>query len=79
MKLIHQTDAVVLHPGDNLELSITHQIRINGDDSWIKYGVNTKVRDGETAEQAYQRALQHVDEAIIRACEQVAKTVERYQ
>jgi hypothetical protein len=69
----------VLHPGDSLELTVTHQIRINGDDSWIKYGVRTTVQDGENSEEVAQEVLNHVDAFVVEACEQVAKTVERYQ
>lgn len=76
MKLVHRTES--LRTGDSIEFTVTHQIRINGDDSWIKYGVHTKVQD-ETAEEAAQRALDHVDAFVIKACEQVAQTVERYQ
>lgn len=79
MKLVHKTESKVLHPGDSVEFSVTHQIRINGDDSWIKYGVQTKVQDDETSEEAAQRVLNHVDAFVIQACEQVAQTVERYQ
>ena len=78
MKLVHKTESA-LHTGDTVEFSVTHQIRINGDDSWIKYGVQTKVQDGETAEAAAQRVLGHVDAFVVQACEQVAQTVERYQ
>lgn len=78
MKLVHRTETA-LHTGDTVELSVTHQIRINGDDSWVKYGVQTKVQDDETTEEAAQRVLDHVDAFVIKACEQVAQTVERYQ
>lgn len=77
MKLVHRTES--LHTGDRIEFSVTHQIKINGDDSWVKYGVHTTVQDGETTEEAAVRALGHVDEFVIKACEQVAQTVERYQ
>ena len=80
MKLIAKhVEGPFLREGDTVEFSVTHQIRINGDDSWIKYGIGHKLIDGETEEEAAQKAVDHVDAFVIKACQQVAQTVEGFQ
>lgn len=77
MKLVAASEP--LDVGDRISISVTHQIRINGDDSWVKYEASTRRRESESTEEADKRLLDHVDAFVIRACEQVAQTVERYQ
>ena len=78
MKLVGPP-AEALDPGDRITMSVTHQIRINGDDSWVKYEASTRRRETETTEQTDKRLLDHVDAFVIQACERVAKTVEGHQ
>jgi len=64
-----------LDPGDRVTVSITHQLRINGDDSWVKLEHSSRVREGETAEQADARVFGYVNTTIVDMCEQTAATV----
>ncbi len=67
----------LLYPGDRMELSTSHELRIDGDISWVSLKVTTKIQDEETAEQAYDRAYQFlcakVDQAIDDTVEYVQK------
>ena len=62
-----------LDEGDQITVSITHQIQINGDNSWVRYEASSKVRENETAEDAAERVHGHVDSEVIKS---VVKTVE---
>jgi len=66
-------EASELSSGDQITVSVTHQIQIGRDNSWIKYEAVTKVRPGEAAEDARTRAIGHVNVSVMEA---VAKTVE---
>jgi hypothetical protein len=62
-----------LFNGDQITVSVTHQIQIGRDNSWVKYEAVTKLRPGEKAEDARTRAIGHVNVSVMEA---VAKTVE---
>lgn len=51
---------------DQVDVSVTHEVVINGNKSWVKVGFSTEVHDaiGENA-----------DAAIVRASKTVARTV----
>lgn len=79
MKLVSRHEGVhLLDAGDRISVSVTHQIRINHDDSWIKAEATSSVRPGEDAQEAGDRVLTFVDDFVIKACERVAATVERH-
>lgn len=63
-----------LYPGDTIEVGVTHEIKIDGETSWIKYGVHSKVQEGETAEAARLRCSEHVNDGVLRV---VHETVEK--
>jgi hypothetical protein len=63
----------------NRGVSVTHQIRINGDDSWVKAEASTRVRESESPDQAADRVLGFVDGFVMKAAQQVATTVEAFQ
>jgi hypothetical protein len=76
-KLISQSHEV-LHVGDKLTVAITHEVKINSDNAWIRYEATTTIEDGETVEQAKQRIGGHVTQAVIDVAEQAAaKVMER--
>jgi hypothetical protein len=66
-----------LNEGDRIEMGVSHELKINGDGTWVNYKVTTKVGDGETAEAAHQRALeflsQQVEELVKRTVEDVLR------
>jgi hypothetical protein len=53
-----------LSEGDRIEIGVSHELKINGDGSWVSYKVTTKVGDGETAEAAHQRALEFLSRQV---------------
>lgn len=67
-----------LDPGDRITWSVTHQITVNGDNSWVKFEATSRRRDNETTEQAKQRLLTFVNTSVIEGCEQVAAKVEEH-
>ena len=56
-------------------MSVTHQIQIGRDNSWIKYEASTKVRPEETAADARTRAVGHVNESVMYAVDETVNTV----
>jgi hypothetical protein len=45
----------LLDPGDRVTVSVSHQIFINGDQSWVKLEINGQVREGEASQEAIGR------------------------
>jgi hypothetical protein len=68
-----------LSAGDRIELSVTHQIVINGDNSWVKLGVDSEVQKDETTDDAIERVTNLVNEKIIKAIEKTVETVNGYE
>ena len=60
---------------DWIECSISHMIKVGRDESWVKYGITTKVRAGESTDDARTRAIRHVDESVMQAIETTVETV----
>ncbi len=58
-----------LSPGDTVEVGISSLYRSKGMEAWLKVGVTTKVRDGEEAQQAsdraYTTAVESLNEMIV--------------
>jgi len=68
-----------LSAGDRIELSITHQIVINGDNSWVKLGVDSQVLKDENSDTAIERVTNLVNEKIIKIIEKTVETVNSYE
>ena len=62
----------------NVEISITHELHINGDKAWVKLGVSREVESGETIEDAIAATSTLVNEKIIQVIEETVDTVEKY-
>jgi hypothetical protein len=56
-------------PGDRVTVGVTHQVRIDGKDAWIKVEFNSAVQDGEDAKAASTRTGKAVAENVIREIE----------
>lgn len=65
----------VLYEGDQITVGVTHEIRVSGDKSWIRYEAITKVRPSESSEDAAQRAIGHVDAHVMEAVKTTVNTV----
>lgn len=67
-----------LAAGDRIEYAVTHELNVDGSEkAWVKYGVNSTVSEGETAEQATERLVRFVNTAVIQAATSVADQVMR--
>lgn len=64
-----------LSPGDRLTIGVTHTIEIDREKSWIKTEVNAVIRDGETAQEAYDRIGAVVADQIVAEIERQAAPV----
>lgn len=70
---IQKTDASFIRDGDTITVAVTHEIKIGGESSWIRYEASSKVNQ-ETSEQASERTIGFVNEGVMDA---VHKTVEK--
>ncbi len=64
-----------LSPGDVVDVAVTHEIVIGGEKSWIKYGVQSKVRTNESTKDAETRVVDHVNVAVMDAIQETVKVV----
>lgn len=67
-----------LAEGDRVDVSVTHEIKIGKETSWVKYGVNTALMSGETEEQARERASVLVSNGVLKVVEETVKSVHAY-
>lgn len=64
-----------LYSGDQITVSVTHQIQIGRDNSWVKYEAVTRLQPGETAADARTRAIGHVNQSVMEAVHSTVETV----
>ncbi len=69
----------LLSAGDTVEVGVTHEIVIGREKSWIKFGVTTKVREGETGEDASDRASTQMQNEVATLIKDVVAQVERIE
>jgi len=65
-----------LNESDVVELGMSHELKIDGDGTWVSYKVATKVGPGETSDEAFQRALSHVTEKMRLAVDAAVRNVQ---
>ena len=65
----------VLSEGDQIELSVTHEVDFGSVKAWVKYGVTSSVRSGESTDKATERIAQHVDIEIMKRIAESATRV----
>jgi len=68
-----------LDTGDRVTISVSHQIFINGDQSWIKLEVNGQVREEENSQEAITRVHEEVLHNIMGIIEDNVSLVEKQQ
>lgn len=61
-----------------IEVGVTHQITINGDNAWIKLSVSDTLPDGTDLDSAVDQLGQKVNQKIIDVIETTVATVEKY-
>lgn len=60
-------DGLLLLPGDIVALKVTHEIEGQYGRSWVAYGVQTRVMEGESEEDAFIRVASQVNVRVLDA------------
>ena len=71
----YAADHPPLRTGDRIDFAVTHELDVDGDKSWVKYGVSSQVGDGENAVEATARIVNFVNGAVLSAATEVANTI----
>ena len=61
--------------GDRVTISATHQVRIDGMDSWIKVEINSAVREGEDGKAAIGRVGKVIAANIVNEITRQAEVI----
>jgi len=69
---IAKTETAFIRDGDSITVAVTHEVKIGGESSWIRYEATSKVNQ-ETSEDASDRVINFVNVGVMDA---VQKTVE---
>jgi hypothetical protein len=72
---VEVADHAPLRVGDRIEFAVTHELDVDGDKSWVRYGVTSQVYEGESAGTATGRVVSFVNQAVLAAATEVAKQV----
>jgi hypothetical protein len=71
----------VLNAGDSIEISVSHQIYVDGDQSWVSYKVYSRVAEDESSSDTHARVMTHIrtglDDTINKVVEHVREKVEQ--
>jgi RNAse (barnase) inhibitor barstar len=66
-----------------LEIGITHEVKINGDKSWIKLSISDEFEFGDKFDRDLDAAVsalsEKVNQQLIKVIEQTVETVNNYQ
>lgn len=65
-----------LHEGDIVEFGVTHELKINGDASWVSFKAASKVQSGESPDEASERLIAHVNNTMEKAVKATVESVE---
>jgi hypothetical protein len=61
--------------GDKVTATVTHNIKINGYDSWAKYEITSTQGPEETIEDVDARVIQHATKTVVKLAFQAAQEV----
>lgn len=77
MKLqkVNQVAPELFREGDKVTATVTHNIKINGDDSWVKYEITSTQGPEETIEDVDNRVIQHATRTVVSLAYQAAQKV----
>lgn len=70
---------MALKEGDIIKVGVTHQIKINGENSWIKLEIESSVQSTETSKEAFERVNEELQDKVISAMESSAATIINYE
>lgn len=65
--------------GDQITISASQQIEINGDDAWVKLEVTSKVQLNESADDAINRVTALINRRIIDTITSHAQTIMEFE
>lgn len=68
-----------LATGDTIEIGVTHEVQINREKAWIKFGITSKVQPEESTDEAISRVSSIIDNKIISIIESAVSTVTEYE
>ena len=64
---------------NNVEVSVTHEIKIGREKAWVKVGVNMDVPTGSNISDTTDEASDLVNEKVMQVIEDTVTTVENYE
>ena len=73
---IEKTGTSFVREGDTITVAVTHEVKIGGESSWIRFETSTKVA-GETSENASRRAIGFVNQGVMEAVESTVESVRK--
>ncbi len=79
MRLSKSEAPPALSDDDWMTCGVTHTIEVNGDQSWPKFEVGTRIRPGETPEDAFRRITQFVETKAMAWADANAKAVMNHE
>lgn len=78
VKRVEIDDPFGLSPGDKIEYGVTHELKINGDSSWVSYKISASVREEESSQDAHERVQKQVDGQLENLIMRTVKFVEAH-
>lgn len=66
---IGEQDEILVLPGDVIAAKVVHQVSILGKDSWITFGLQTRVMDGEDEADVFERVGSVVNTRVLDLAE----------
>lgn len=73
------TESHVLFEGDTVTASLTHHIKISGDDSWVKFEATSRVQPEESADAARKRITGFALDASLEAVMETVEAIRKIQ
>ncbi len=70
---VKKRSAELLREGDKITVAITHEVKINRDNAWIRYEATSSVGEDEGTDEAKLRIIDHVSNAVIDATYKAAE------
>ena len=64
IKAVQDSGVVKVLEGDRMGMTISHELRIDGDISWVKYEYNTRVQKDETSQELNSRMIKVIQSAM---------------
>lgn len=72
-------DEILVLPGDVIAVKVVHEVNILGKDSWITFGMQTRVMDGETEPEVFERVASVVNTRVLDVAEDAYRRIEALQ